>query len=80
MKYVVDRVEEDKVVLQELKTGEMINIDIKELDFKVKDGDVLNYSDDKYELNIEEYEKRKESIALKFNQLKKKKGNKKNTH
>ena len=79
MKYVVDRVEDDKVVLQELKTGEMINIDIKELNFKVKDGDVLNYLDDKYELNIEEYEKRKESIALKFNQLKKKKGNKKDT-
>lgn len=48
MKYVVDRIVNNIVVLQNLDNKIMFEVEESELDFKVKDGDILVFSDGKY--------------------------------
>ena len=71
MKYVVDRIEEDIVVLENLDTKEKININLKELDFKVREGNILSKEDNKYILDLNTEKQRKEKLRNKFNKLKK---------
>ena len=71
MKYVVDRIEEDIVVLENLKTREITNIKITELDFKVREGNILSYENNKYTLDLNTEKLRKEKLRNRFNKLKK---------
>ena len=71
MKYVVDRIEEDIVVLENLETKEITNIKLKELDFKVREGNILSKEDNKYILDLNTEKQRKEKLRNKFNKLKK---------
>ena len=71
MKYAVDRVEENIVVCQNLDTNEIIEIDLKILPKRIKDGTILIYEDNKYKIDKKEEEKRKLAILEKFNRLKK---------
>ncbi len=71
MKYVIDRIEEDIVVLEDLDTREIKNINIKELDFKVREGNILSYEDNKYSLDLNTEKLRKEKLRNRFNKLKK---------
>ena len=71
MKYVVDRIEEDIVVLENLETREITNIKITELDFKVREGNILSYEDNKYSLDLNTEKLRKEKLRNRFNKLKK---------
>ena len=71
MKYVVDRIEDNIVVLENLDDKKKIEIDKKQLPKKIKDGTVLVLKDDKYELDIEEEQKRRQNILERFNRLKK---------
>ena len=71
MKYAVDRVEENIAVCQNLDTNEIIEIDLKILPKRIKDGTILIYEDNKYKIDKKEEEKRRLAILEKFNRLKK---------
>ena len=72
MKYVVDMVERDVVVLEDLE-GKRIEISRGEIKFDISDGDVLKKEKDGYVLDEETTKKRRDSISSRFNKLKKKK-------
>ena len=71
MKYAVDRVEENIAVCQNLDTNEIIEIDLKLLPKRIKDGTILIYEDNKYKIDKKEEEKIRLAILEKFNRLKK---------
>ena len=71
-KYIVDRIEEDIIVLEDEETKDMINVKKDEIGIEVKDGDMLDFEDGKYTLNSEETASRKKRIKNKFELLKSK--------
>ena len=71
MKYAVDRVEENIAVCQNLDTNEIIEIDLKLLPKRIKDGTILIYEDNKYKIDKKKKKKRRLAILEKFNRLKK---------
>ena len=68
-KFVVDRIEGDIVVLQDLSTKKMKNVE-KDLLPKVKEGDALKYENKEYTFDEETKNKREEDIKAKFERLK----------
>ncbi len=76
MKYVVDRVEGEKVILESLEDKAKLEALKEDFDFELRDGLVVEIKDGKYVLDDEEYKKRKESISSRFDKLKKNKAKK----
>lgn len=72
MKYVVDRIENNICVIQNLETGEIINIEKTLLSSDVKEKDVLIKNNDEYELDSKEKEDRIELIRKKMEKLREK--------
>ncbi len=60
-KFTVDRIEENKAVL-ECENGQFVNLDLSSLPKNIKEGDVLNFEENSYFLDIDETKKRKEKI------------------
>ncbi len=60
-KFIVDRFEEDKVVL-ECENGDVVTLEKSSLPKNIKEGDVLNFEANSCYLNQEETEKRKQKI------------------
>lgn len=60
-KFIIDRIEEDKAVL-ECENGDMVTLDVKSLPKKIKEGDVLQFEEGSYFLDAEETENRKNRI------------------
>ena len=71
MKYVIDRIEEDKIVLEDLSTRETKVIKLNELDFKVREGNIISYEDNKYTLDLNTEKLRREKLRNRFNKIKK---------
>lgn len=71
-KYAIDKIEENIAELENLETGEHTYVNIKKLPVKVKEQDILVYSNKKYILDNKEKEERKRKISKKFDQLKEK--------
>ena len=71
MKYVIDRIEEDKVVLEDLSTKRQTIINLNDLDFKVREGNILSKEDNKYTLDLNTEKVRREKLRNRFNKLKK---------
>lgn len=71
MKYAIDRIENNIIVLENLNTKEITNINKNLLNFKVKEGDILVYQNNKYYLDNNEKEKRIKIIKEKFFKVKK---------
>lgn len=71
-KYIVDRIEEDIIVLEDEETKEMINVKKDDIGIKVNTGDLIEFKDGKYTINKEETESRKKRIKNKFELLKSK--------
>ena len=69
-KYSVDRIEEDIIVLENIKNKEIIEISKSELDFEVVDGNILKLVDGKFVLDQELEISRKESLRERLNRLK----------
>ena len=70
MKYAVDRVEDNIIILQDLNTKEIKEINKKELTFEVNDGDILSYENKKYFKNNNEKEEKLRIIKEKLDKLK----------
>ena len=72
MKYVVDRIKNNIIILENLKDKSILEIPKDKINFFVKDGDVLYYDNNKFRLDLETKKKRIELIKEKFNKVKKK--------
>lgn len=72
MKYSVDRIENNIVVLENIENNDIIEVDIKLLPKEIKEGTILNKQEDYYLIDIQEEIKRKNDIINRFQRLKKK--------
>ena len=72
MKYCVDRIEDNLVVLENLENESIIEIDKKKLQDDIHEGSIVIYKDNEYYIDNEEEQKRKESIKNRFSNLIKK--------
>lgn len=74
MKYAIDKIENNIVLLESLedKTKKEVSIDILPKD--IKEGTILTYDNNEYKIDLDTETKRKESIKNKFAMLKKKSG------
>ena len=72
MKYAVDEIIDDKVIIIDLESKETKTIDKEQIVGVPHDGMVLEYKDSKYVENITEYKDRRNEILKKFNKLIKK--------
>ena len=68
MRYTVDRIEEETVVLSD-DTGDAKNVSLRETG-NVREGDILEYKDGYYILLENETAVRKKSLAERFEKLK----------
>lgn len=72
MKYVVDRIENEIVVLESLETQLKKEVILSELPEKIKEGNILVYENELYTIDLEEEQKRRQTIKSKFDMLRKK--------
>ena len=72
MKYIVDRIEDNIVVLENQDTKEIINIDISLLPRRIKEGNILIYKNNSYYIDKEAEIKRRKEILEKFKKLRNK--------
>ena len=70
MKYSVDRIEDNIIILQDLDTKEIKEVLKKDIGIRVKDGDILVYKDNKYKKDNKLKEDRIKIIQEKLNKLK----------
>lgn len=70
MKYSVDRIEDNIIILQDLDTKEIKEVLKKDVGIRVKDGDILVYKDNKYMKDNKLKEDRLKLIQEKMNRLK----------
>jgi len=73
MRYIVDRIEEDKVILEGRVNKRKKIVDISLLPKGIKDGDLLSYKKQTYTLLTEETIVQTEYMRNRFNKLKQKK-------
>ena len=71
MKYLVDRIEDSVVILENLNNKEKLELQKESLPKGIKDGSVVVLKDNKYVLDFEEEQRRRQSILERFNRLKK---------
>lgn len=69
MKYSVDKIEDNVVVLQNIEDGTIKYINISLLPDYIRETDILVYDGEKFIIDEEEKEKRVESILEKMNRL-----------
>jgi len=71
VRYVVDRIEEDKVVLEGRVNKRKKIVDLKLLPKNIKDGDILSYKKQTYTILTEETLAKTEYMKNRFKKLKK---------
>ena len=69
-KYCVDRIEENIVVLENISTGEIIEMDKTSFDFDIDEGNILVCNDGVFSLDKECEESRRSSLRERLNRLK----------
>lgn len=70
MKYAVDKIDEDIVVLENISTGEIITKRRNELPDGVCESNIVVFCDNKFILNNNEEKERKESLRERLERLK----------
>ena len=75
MKYSVDRIINNIVVLENLDTKELLEIDIEKLPKNIKDGTILKLENNQYLLDEITQKTREETIREKMERLKRLKNN-----
>ena len=69
MKYAVDKIENDIVLLENIKDGIKKEVNKKDLPNGVKETDILSYNGNAYVFDNDEKEKRLKRIKEKMNRL-----------
>lgn len=70
MKYSIDRIENKKIIIQNIETGNLKEISESELQTSVQEGDIIQYINGQYKIDSKETEKRKKRIREKLEKLK----------
>lgn len=70
MKYAVDKIIDDIVVLEEITTGEIIEKKLMELPDNISEGNIVVFSNNKYVLDKDKELLRKESLRERLEKLK----------
>jgi len=68
-RFTIDRFEGDVVVLENRDTGEMLNVNKKDIPQDAKEGTILKLNKDKYEIDIEEQKIVEDRIKNKMKNL-----------
>ena len=69
MKYTIDRIENDIVVLETFDTMEMINIKKELLPSNIHEGSIIYYDNNKYIIDEQEEIERRKKIEERFKHL-----------
>ena len=69
MKYIVDRIEDNIVILEKYPTKEIIKIDKNILSNNIHEGSIIIYDGDKYYMDIDDEIRRRQEILEKFMRL-----------
>ena len=72
MKYAIDRIEDNIVVIENLETREIKELDKENLPKDIKEGSILILENDEYKLDLNEEELRRKRIQERFNRLRRK--------
>ena len=70
MKYAVDRVENDIIILENIENKEIIELNKNDLNFKVNDGDIIVMKNNKYYIDNATKDSRIKLINDKLNKVK----------
>lgn len=70
MRFVIDRIIDNIVILEEISTKKKIEVNLDLLPVNVRDGSVLKYDNDCYILDSDYEEKRRKKLREKLNRLK----------
>ena len=68
-RFTVDRIENDIAILENRDTGEMLNVNKRDLPQELKEGTILKMVNNKYEIDNEEQKKVEDRIREKMNKL-----------
>ncbi len=71
MRYSVDKIENDIVLLENIKDGNKLEVDIKKIPSGIKETDILYFDGKTYVKDDEEKQKRVDKIREKMNKLRK---------
>lgn len=69
MRYVVDRVVDNIVVLENMSNRDIIEVSVTDVPENIKDGNILIKQDNKFILDKETEKERRKNIRDKFNKL-----------
>lgn len=69
MKFAIDRIIDDMVVLENISTGEIENVNISKMPDNIKETDIVLFENDIYKLDINEKENRINLLKEKMNKL-----------
>ena len=72
MKYAVDRIIEDIVVLENIKTGEILEVNVKKLPKDIHEGSILVKDNDNFIVDLDTENERRESLRERLERLKRK--------
>lgn len=70
MRYAVDKIEDDIVVLESLTDKKIINVSAHAIKLKISEGDILLFDGKRYYLDDDEKQKRLNRIKSKMERLK----------
>lgn len=70
MKYAVDRIEEDIVILENIKTGEILEVSIANLPKGIHEGSILVKNGDDFLIDLDTEKERRESLRERLERLK----------
>ncbi len=70
-KYAIDRIEENYVICENIKTKEKIVLKKDELNFQVNESNIIVLENNEYKLDTIEEENRKNNLQERLNRLKK---------
>ena len=72
MKWSVDKIENDIVLLENILTGDKKEVDILLLPSSIHEGSILRYDNNTYSMDLSEEEKRRQEILFRFKNLRNK--------
>ena len=71
MKYAVDRIEGELVVLENIESGEIVHVNIKEINADIHEGSILKYSKSHgYTVDVKTENSRREDFRSRLEKLK----------
>lgn len=72
MKFAIDQINDEIAVLENLETAEKKELNLSKLPPNIKDGTILDYTNDEYIVDEITENIRRKIISARFNRLKKK--------